>query len=298
MAYVNRWIECSNDDGVTVTFGEKGLTPFLLVNAEGVYEVANNVTISENTMTDGGAYQGSVAKIRNIVLTLRDNNDHVYNRNLLNALFKAGESGRLVFYEFINETLNQRQIEYYVETINSTGESGVRTYTVSLLCPDPFFYAMEDVVVYMSAWLPNFIFPHEFIESGEELGYRSATKLQAIQNENAANNIGMDIIIYANGSVTNPSVTRVESDETITVGTPIKPLEMEAGDQVEITTSDNDKHVYLIRNGVRTGINEYLTEDSVFIQLMRGTNTIGYDADSGVDSMVVQVTYRLKYASA
>ena len=58
MAYVNRSITCSNNDGVSITFGEKGLSPFLLVAAEGIYEVANNVTISENTMTDGGAYQG------------------------------------------------------------------------------------------------------------------------------------------------------------------------------------------------------------------------------------------------
>lgn len=294
MAYVNRYITCSNSDGVSVTFGEKGLTPFLLVNAEGCYTVSNNVTISENTMTDGGAYQGSIAKVRNIVLTVRDLEDHVYNRNLLNALFKSGAQGELVFYEYPNE----RKIEYYVESIDSTGESGSRTYTISLLCPDPFFYGMEDITVYMASWISGFQFPHQFIESGEELGYRSAEKLQNITNENAADNIGLDILIIANGGVTNPSITRVQSDETIQVGSSNKPLQLTAGDRVRITTSDNNKHVYLIRNGITTPINEYLTEDSVFIQLMRGINSIGYDADSGVDNMVVQVTYRLKYAGA
>lgn len=294
MAYVDRWIKCTNDDGVSVTFGEKGLTPFLLVDAEGCYTVSNNVTISENTMTDGGAYQGSVAKVRNIVLTIKDLTNHVYNRNLLHALFKSGDLGTLVFHEATNE----RQIDYYVESITSTGESGSRTYQISLLCPDPFFYAMEDIIVYMAAWIPNFIFPHEFIASGEELGYRSAERLQSISNENAADNIGMDILIYANGAVSNPSITRVESDETITVGSSAKPLNLVSGDQVLITTSDNNKQVYLIHEGVTTPINEYLTEDSVFIQLMRGVNSIGYDADSGVDNMVVQITYRLKFAGA
>lgn len=294
MAYVNRSITCSNDDGFSITFGERGLTPFLLVNAEGVYFADNKVTISENTMTDGGAYQGSIAKVRNIVLTLKDLTSHVYNRNLIDALFKSGLPGTLVF----KEDQNERQIKYYVESVDSTGESGARTYTVSLLCPDPFFYAMEDVTLFMSAWIASFEFIHEFIESGEELGYRSLKKLSKVTNENAADNIGMDIVIYANGDVTNPSVTRIESDETITVGTTTKPLVMASGDTVRITTSDNDKHVYLTHEGITTEINQYLTEDSVFIQLMRGENTIGYDADSGVDSMVVQITYRLKYTGA
>ena len=75
-------------------------------------------------------------------------------------------------------------------------------------------------------------------------------------------------------------------------------MNLVSGDQVLITTSDNNKQVYLIHEGVTTPINEFLTEDSVFIQLMRGVNSIGYDADSGVDNMVVQITYRLKFAGA
>lgn len=290
----DRYITCSNADGVTVTFNEQTVNPFLLVDVTGVYEISNNVTISSNTMSEGGTYQGSVARVRNIVLTIKDKTNHAYNRNLLTALFKAGETGNMVFHE----SENTRQISYYVESVNSTGENNARTYTVSLLCPDPFFYAMNDITVYMAAWVPHFQFIHEFIATGEEFGYRSAERLQKIANQNAANNIGMTITITANGDVTNPSIIRVESNEAITVGTPTKPLNMVAGDKVTITTSDNDKHVYLTHENVTTEINEYLTEDSVFIQLMRGVNDIGYNAESGVDSMVVEISYRLKYPSA
>lgn len=294
MAYVNRSITCSNNDGVSITFGEKGLSPFLLVAAEGIYEVANNVTISENTMTDGGAYQGSIAKIRNIVLTLKDITNHVYNRNLLDALFKSGTPGKLVF----KEDENEREIGYYVESINSTGESGARTYTVSLLCPDPFFYALSDVVVYLAAWMGNFEFAHEFIEAGEEFGYRSNQRSLNIVNEQAEDGTGLNITISVAGVVQNPSVIRVESNEAITIGTTSTPFDMEAGDTLLITTADNDKHVYLTRNGITTEVNQYITEDSVFIQLMRGNNNIGYSAAVGIDQMSVRISYRLKFASA
>ena len=294
MGYVDRTITCSNADGVSISFGERGLTPFLLVSAEGCYYIDNNVTISANTMTDGGAYQGSVAKVRNIVLTVKDLTNHVYNRNLLAALFKSGDVGTLVF----KEDTNERQIEYYVESVNSTGQFGTRTYTISLLCPDPFFYAMDDISVFMAAWVENFEFPHEFISTGEEFGYRSIERSQRIVNENAADHIGMTIKINAIGAVENPSITHVETGDTITVGTSNKPMQMVAGDVITITTSDNDKHVYLTHMGVTTEVNEYLTEDSVFIQLMRGANDIGYDAESGVSNMIVELTYRLKYQSA
>ena len=150
----------------------------------------------------------------------------------------------------------------------------------------------------MAGWIADFEFPHEFLEEGEEFGYRSNTRMQTITNENAADSIGMEITIYSSGAVVNPSVVRVESDERLTLGTTSHPFVMEAGDRVRITTADNDKHVYLIRNGVETEVNEYLTEDSVFIQLMRGTNSIGYDSTSGTDAMEVHITYRMKYAGA
>ena len=71
---------------------------------------------------------------------------------------------------------------------------------------------------------------------------------------------------------------------------------MQTGDVVTITTATGNKHVTLTRNGVTTEINHYLTEDSVFIQLMRGENSIGYDASSGEDSLLVDLSYQLKYA--
>lgn len=294
MGQVNRRITCSNKDGVKVTFGETGLTPFLLANATGIYKADYNVTISENTMTDGGAFQGSVAKIRNIVLTLKDLKDHVYNRNLLEALFKPNEPGTLLFVEDENERL----INYYVESVDSSGGYGTRTYTVSLLCPDPFFYAKSDISVSLASWVGNFEFLHSFVEEGEEFGYRSAQKSQNIINENASSGIGMTITLVADGEVINPSVIRIESGESIQIGSEAMPFTMELGDTLTITTSDNDKHVYFTHGGVTTEINQYITEDSVFIQLQRGDNNIGYSAEGGEDALSVEISYRLKFAGA
>ena len=290
----DRVIKCTNKDGISMRFTERDLTPFILVSAEGIYDATNNMYISENTMIDGAQYQGSTAKYRNIVLTLKDDGNFPENRNMLNQLFKDNEEGLL---EISENGKNLRVIEYYVESISSTGTFGKRYHTISLICPDPFFYDPNDTSVYMASWISDFEFEFEEID-GFEFGHQSAEKIQNIVNDYAENNIGMTIRISCSGAVVNPTITRVESDTHITVGSIAKSLETEVGDVIIITTGTGNKHVYLTREGVTTEINEYLTEDSEFIQLMRGNNNIGYSADSGEEYMAVEISYRFKHARA
>lgn len=287
-----RKIICSNEDGMEVTFSDS-FSPFLLENCDGIYVVENNVVTSENTMTDGATFQGSTTKMRNIVLTLRDNvgSNHMENRTLLYNLFKPKSKGLFTYIE--NEEI--RTIEYYVESVTIGSETRARMATVSLLCPDPFFTGPSDIEVTMAGWNALWEWQHEFVSGGEEFGARVEEKLKTIDNSSAADNVGITITITASGPVSNPSITHVEQGESISVGTSVKPLNLSLGDQVIITTGTNNKHAYVVREGVRTEINEYLTEDSEFIQLMRGKNTIGYSAASGEKYMTVIVSFRYRY---
>lgn len=291
----DRIIKCTNSDGIWMKFTERDMIPFILKSVDGIYDAINNVHVSENTMIDGAQYQGSTVKYRNIVITLKDDGNYPEDRNMLNQLFKDGEKGTL---EFSEDGKNQRVIDYYVEYMKSTGKFDVRYHTISLICPDPFFYDPTDTSVYMASWVSNFEFEFEDEDDGFEFGYQSAERIQNIVNDYAENNIGMTIRISCSGPVINPSIIRVESDTHISVGSTAKPLETEVGDIITITTATGNKHVYLTRGGVTTEINEYLTEDSEFIQLMRGNNNIGYEADSGEEYMTVEISYRFKHARA
>lgn len=292
-----RSIICKNDDGMEVKFSNQ-FSPWLLEDCDGIYSVKNKVTISENTMTDGGTYQGSTTKIRNIVLTLRDHpkSNHQANRELLYSLFKPDSFGTLIYLEY--DGAESRSIKYQVEEVDPDGENRARRAMVSLLCPDPFFEAPSDITVTMAGWESYFEFPHEFPPEGEEFESRVDEKLKTIDNTSAANNTGLTITIQAAGAVINPSIYHVEKQEQITVGTSNKPMSMVSGDVITITTETNNKHVYLTHNGVKTEANEYLTEDSEYIQIKRGTNTIGYSAEAGENFMTVEISYRYRYLGA
>lgn len=285
-----RICKCTNNDGVSLEFRKDDFTPWLMTDVTGIYEFDADVYTSDNTMTDGATYQGSTVKKRNIVLTMVDKGDHKYNRELLYTVFKPKSPG-VFTYEEGDEV---RTIDYYVENVVPGTASGLHwSFTVSLICPDPFFTDTQDTSVLVAGWTGLFEFVHEF--KLEALGERSTEKLKTIENDSAADNVGLTLTITATGDATNPSVTRVESQQTMKIGTESKSLTLHAGDILVITTGVNNKHVYLTTDGSTSEINEYLDEKSEFIQLMRGSNTIGYDADSGSEYMNVLCEFRYKY---
>ena len=48
-------------------------------------------------------------------------------------------------------------------------------------------------------------------------------------------------------------------------------------------------------NGITLFSYEYLDPDSSFFQLLAGTNTIGYNADSGAEYLNVHIEYKMRY---
>lgn len=294
-----RSIKCVNNaKNTSLTFSETGFTPFLLASADGLYEAKNNVYMSDNTMIDGSTYQGTTAKSRNIVLTLMDNpqGDFIYNqynRDLLYNLFRKGDEGTL-FYTENGET---RKISYYTESV-SRAPRGSRLFTVSLLCGNPRFADEHDKHVMMANWISDFEFVHEFKSECEELGHKSEIRLVNIINDKALDRTGITIEITANGNVINPKITRIESEEVIELGTEDKPFNMVRGDVLVITTATGNKHIRLTRDGITTEVNEYLTEESEFIQLMYGNNNIAYSAYEGDEYMTVNITYTNEYEGA
>lgn len=289
----NRRIKYINADGMSVTFGAD-FSPFVLNNCEGIYLVESNVITSENTMTDGATYQGSNIKMRNIVLTVSAKDNHKKNREKLYGLFKPKSQGTFVYIEDEEE----KQIGCYVENISVDSVKNCRTAVISLLCPDPYFESVADITVEIANWQSMFEFEFETSSAGIEFGAKSQAKSKTIEN-NCADYTGIEIVISAESTVKNPIIYHSANENTdaefIKVGTDTRPLTLNNGDRLVITTHTNNKHVYLERGGERTEINAYLDIDSEFLQLRNGRNTFGFSADSGEQYMNVAIMFRYKY---
>lgn len=287
---MNRYITCTNEDNVSCKFGSS-FSPFLLTAVDGMYKVGINISTSDSNLIDGVIYQGSKMSSRNIVLTIRDKENHKDNRELLYRLFKPNSKGVLRYYE--NDEV--KKINYYVESVDVTGNYNLRQATVSLICTDPFFYDNEETIKYLAEWHGNFEFGHQFISNKEEIGYRSLVKNLNIQNLTPRNDIGLNIEITSIGTAKNLKIIHNEQNKTISIGTDEKEFNMMAGDVVNIITEKGNKNIILTRENVVTNINNYLSEDSEFIQLGVGDNHIGYDASEGVSNLSFKIAYTFKY---
>lgn len=284
-------IICKNEDDVQIEFSYEENADFFMISLDGAYSVSNNVVTSANTMTDGSTYQGATTKQRNIIITAEFDSDYQNKRDFLYKCFKPKSPGTFYY----KEGGEQREIDYYVETVDIDEKGVCRNATISLICPDPFFKDPADTTVTMAGWEPRFEFIHEFTEELEEFGVRVAELVKTIDNDSAADNIGIEVIMEALGAVRNPVLYHTQQGIHIRVGTPDFPFDMGPGDIVRITTGTNEKNVYSIKGNQETKINEYLDEESDFIQLVHGQNTFIYDAESGVDYLNVTINYRFRY---
>ena len=287
---MNRYITCTNEDNVSCKFGSS-FSPFLLTAVDGMYKVGINVLTSDSNLIDGAIYQGSKIASRNIVLTIRDKDSHKDNREFLYRLFKPNSKGVLRYFE----NNDVKRINYYVESVDVTGNYNSRQATVSLICTDPFFYDNEETVKYLAEWNGQFEFEHQFTSNKEEIGYRSLIKSLNIQNLTPRDDIGLNIEITSIGTAKNLKITHNEQNKTISIGTDEKEFNMMAGDVVNIITEKGNKNIILTRENVVTNINNYLSEDSEFIQLGVGDNHIGYDASEGVSNLSFKIAYTFKY---
>ena len=308
-------VVCTNDKNFSLTFTWDQFNPFHLVALEGIYGIESNVVTSENTTIDGSTYQGATARERNIEIIIEMDADYEQNRKLLYKCFPIKRSGTLAYTE--NETT--KVIEYEVKgIIPGTTTGKVRDYTISLICTAPYFKDPSDVEVIMSAWMPNTKFPISLPEEGVVFGYREAELVKTIENESGENNIGIAVIFKADGPVKNPAIYHSENREFIKLGYENHDFILSYGQYVIITTHTGKKNVYLL-DGVTQGeiedhkdrygmidwetvislygeaINEYIDEDSEYIQLQDGTNTITYTADEGIGYLSVSIYYRVSY---
>lgn len=285
-----RTITCECGDH-SITIGEKGFTPFLLAGIDGIYEASNDLIISKNAMTDGGSYQGSTANVRDITLRLLAEPMHVWRqdlRDLLYSVFMRDRPGIMT----VTENGVSRYITYRVERI-AQSEWKKRLFFVYLRCEDPFFYDTSEQRDYLGQIVGRFEFQHQFTAQKEPISEIISTANVSINNDTGSNDIGMTIIAKIRGTVVNPHFSNVTTQEELEIE-----YTFEYGDLLEITTGQNDKHIYATIDGVKREINQLITEDSVFIQLRNGTNVIGFGAESGGGNMLVELAYRWKHEGA
>jgi hypothetical protein len=117
-------------------------------NIDGLDPVKASVSTSPFGSIDGESYTGSNVPKRNIVLTLHPNPDWdnwspAALRRVLYSYFMPKQAIRLVFY---SDDMAPVEISGIVESAEANPFSQDPEMVVSIICPDPYFTAVDPVV--------------------------------------------------------------------------------------------------------------------------------------------------------
>lgn len=283
-AFTNsRKIICQNSYGYKLEFAYK--LPFFLQNYSGIHEYAGSVATIKSAFGVGVSYVGTSVNSRNIVLTVAfmDDNSMQKYRNQLYNIFPLKDFGTLYFYEG-NIT---RKINYYVEKVTSTKKARYWYYTISLICPSPYFMDSEETIAVIQNWNKLFHFKLEIPEgTGFEFGSKNENTVIEIEN-NSHINYGLTITLIANGTVINPIIKNIANNETMKLN-----YILNSGEQVVITTYNNEKTIiHIDSNGKKTNINNSLAFGTKFLQASNGVNKYSIDADSNSENLECSISY-------
>lgn len=257
----------------------------LLTTNESDYQVIDidglnppKAVINSSTIAgmDGSKFKSSKLLERNIVISIKLNGNVEQNRIKLYRYFRTKQWCK-IFYK--NETRDV-YIEGYVENIDCDLFTNKEIMQISIICQNPYFKNLEEIINDISKVLNNFEFPFAFgdgIDTDEPIEFSTYEyeKISNVFNESEVDT-GVVIEMSFTGEAKDPKIINVLSGEMFQIlGT------YNVGDVIIIDTNKGNKHVHLISNATTYNLFNQIVFGSTWFQLKIGNNYFSYAATRG-----------------
>lgn len=259
-----------------------------LSSIEGLNPPEASIHRTELATSDGSVFNSSRLESRNIVIkfilgyakTIEDTRQRLYQ------YFPVKRPITLII------TSDNRKVraEGYVESNEINIFSKEETAQISIICPDPYLYAVGDFGVDFTTFYGAVPF-FEFVYSNESVtepltvfGEMEDMTENTIYYEGDAE-AGMVLTIHARGPAKNITIVNTVSREKMIINTDIVEMiaggPIKIGDSIKISTVRGKKGIELLRDGVRYNIINSLDRDSDWFMLHQGDNIFSYYAEEG-----------------
>lgn len=163
-------------------------------------------------------------------------------------------------------------------------------FIINGICPNPLFTNINESVSIFTTTTPKFHFPL-IIPNGEGIIFGEKSDMTSTIINNGDIPSGMRIVFKANGSVQNPQLINVNTQEKFILNKTLVEDE-----EVEINTNAGEKNIKgRIGNAPYTNYYMYKDFDSSWLQLDVGDNLFRYDADAGAENLEIIVYFQNKF---
>ena len=286
-------------ESIKLELGFPERSGFLVQEILGLGASKANINSTELSTADGSLYNSSRVNSRNIIFTLgflptptiEDSRQKTYK------YFPIKKKVHLLF-----ETDNRVcEIYGYVESNEPNIFAKSSTTQISIICPDPHFYSIQENITIFSGIEPLFEleFSNESLTDNLiEFGNILNLTMQTVYYSGDAE-IGVRITIHAIGTATNVSIYNVNTHELMKIDTnklaALTGSGIISGDDIIISTTKGNKYITLLRNGEYTNILNCLDRGVNWFQLTRGDNLFAYVADSGSSNLLFRIENQVVY---
>ena len=277
-------LKVENDRGNTLELtGNPNYTVFKI---EGLNPPQVNINNSVNTTTDGSKINSVRLGNRNIVIYMTIEGDIEANRINLYKYFPVKKTVKLYFSN------NSRDISICgtVELIECDLFSERQVAQISIICPQPYFKSVNELVSVFSDVSPMFSFPFSIAKGGVEVSAITTNVRKSIINTGDVET-GAIIKLFAIGTVVKPVIYDVLKRTHIRLN-----ITMLASDTLVINTNVGEKSIELIRDGVTYNALGYMSPDSTWFLLESGDNVFTYDTESGNNNLQITFTTAVLYS--
>lgn len=291
------------NDQITLELTRPDKTGFIIRSIEGLGPAKANINVTDISTNDGGVFNSSRLDKRNIVINL------IFLQTASESIEDIRQKSYKYFpikkkvYLTIETDNHISEIEGYVESNEPDIFSSNESTTISIICPNPFFYSKRINETLFSGIKPTFEFPFENNSLEEpllELG-TIENKTEQIIVYDGNSEIGMTIYIHAIGEASNITIVNNLTKEIMVINTDKLKILMEtdyaiiAGDTIIINTTTNNKSITLLRNGVTTNILNCIERGSKWFTLVKGDNIFSYDAEIGSSNLQFYIANKIAY---
>ena len=260
---------------------------YAITDIDGLYPPSANIITSELSLYDGSKFNSSKVNARQLQINGKIQYNAARNRVALYRVIKTKHFIRVKYAD------NERDvyIDGYVSDFEIGHFENTQTFSVTILCPEPFFKDAQEIIDQVNTAVKNFHFPFSITaEDPIPIGYFDTILEFNVENDGDVST-GIIIEVSATGQVDNPTIFNKETREFFGVQT-----SLEAGDVLTISTERGNKTVTLLRDGEETNMLNSIEQGSSWFQLEPGDNVFTYEADNDtVQYMSVAFTHRHQY---
>ena len=277
---------------LTLPFNQSQVYRYILKNIRGLGPVKAELNTSKVATKDGIIYNSQRIDARNLVfdIMLRREKDSTIesSRQSLYGYFPRNVILKFTFY-------TDNTIVYctgYVESNEPTMFDETSTQSISVICPNPYFYDIASNTISLNGILKSFEFPFENKLSEQTIEFGTIVK-NSTGNiyYTGSQSIGVEIIISFSGDVNGLQIYNANTREKMEFNNYMFRNKQE----LHINSQRGEKSIMLFDEGNATNILNYLTNDSEFIHLENGDNVFAYKVASGSEHVSMMINNKVIY---